>query len=85
MKGIIRRKIDDVLDAQDAKGLAEYGQLLDDVDVNAYDWKNETIAELADGMQYACKQIVELEKEVAILKAENTILRERLMKAEGNK
>ena len=47
----IKDRINKLLDQQNAKGLAEYGISLDDVDVNSYDWKNEMIMELIDALQ----------------------------------
>jgi len=62
----IKDRINKLLDQQNAKGLAEYGISLDDVDVNSYDWKNEMIMELIDALQYQTKEVIRLEKELKV-------------------
>ena len=60
----VRNVIDRVLDKQNAKGMATYGQTLDDCPDEAYDWKMMAIEELVDGIQYLAKENQRLEKEI---------------------
>ena len=60
----VRNIIDRVLDKQNAKGMATYGQTLDDCPDEAYDWKMMAIEELVDGIQYLAKENQRLEKKI---------------------
>ena len=60
----VREVIDRVLDKQNAKGMATYGQTLDDCPDEAYDWKMMAIEELVDGIQYLAKENQRLEKKI---------------------
>ena len=60
----VRKVIDRVLDKQNEKGMATYGQTLDDCPDEAYDWKMMAIEELADGIQYLAKENRMLEKQL---------------------
>ena len=60
----VRKVIDRVLDKQNAKGMATYGQTLDDCPDEAYDWKMMAIEELVDGIQYLAKENQRLEKKI---------------------
>ena len=64
----VRNVIDRVLDKQNAKGMATYGQTLDDCPDDDYDWNVMAIEELADGMQYLAKENQRLAKENLKLK-----------------
>ena len=64
----VRNVIDRVLDKQNAKGMATYGQTLDDCPDESYDWKMMAIEELADGIQYLAKENQMLEKQLRIEK-----------------
>ena len=64
----VRDVIDSVLDKQNAKGMATYGQTLDDCPDEAYDWKMMAIEELVDGIQYLAKENIRLNKELERLK-----------------
>ena len=60
----VRNVIDRVLDKQNAKGMATYGQTLDDCPDEAYDWKMMAIEELVDGIQYLAKENQRLERKI---------------------
>lgn len=60
----VRKVIDRVLDKQNEKGMATYGQTLDDCPDDSYDWKMMAIEELADGIQYLAKENQMLEKKL---------------------
>ena len=67
----VRSVIDRVLDKQNAKGMATYGQTLDDCPDEAYDWKMMAIEELVDGIQYLAKENLRLEKQIEQLNQQN--------------
>ena len=50
------------LHAQNSKGLAEYGQTIDDA--QGYDWTLEALSECVDAMQYMSRYMLELEAEI---------------------
>lgn len=52
--------IADLLDAQDEKGIAKYGKTIDDAE--DYDWNVMAMEEMADGLKYLVKRIVQLER-----------------------
>ncbi|MGN7287532.1 hypothetical protein ACTHP3_21675 [Shouchella rhizosphaerae] len=54
------------LHAQNSKGLAEYGQTIDDA--QGYDWTLEALSECVDAMQYMARYTLELEEENKRLK-----------------
>ena len=60
----VRNVIDRVLDKQNEKGMATYGQTLDDCPDEAYDWKMMAIEELVDGIQYLAKENQRLERKI---------------------
>ena len=64
----VRNVIDRVLDKQNAKGMATYGQTLDECPDEAYDWNVMAIEELVDGMQYLAKENLKLNKQLRIEK-----------------
>lgn len=53
--------IEDKLRDQNNKGLAEYGQTIDDA--QGYDWTTEALAECIDAMQYMARRMLEMEEE----------------------
>ncbi|WP_050748990.1 hypothetical protein [Shouchella clausii] len=55
------------LHAQNSKGLAEYGQTIDDA--QGYDWTLEALSECVDAMQYMARRMLEIEEENEKLKA----------------
>lgn len=65
----VREVIDRVLDKQNEKGMATYGQTLDDCPDDAYEWNVMALEEMADGMQYMAKENVRLRR---LLQAEKT-------------
>ena len=64
----VRNVIDRVLDKQNAKGMATYGQTLDDCPDESYDWNVMAIEELVDAIQYLAKENKRLNKELKRLK-----------------
>lgn len=60
----VREVINRVLDKQNAKGMATYGQTLDDCPDDAYEWNVMAIEELVDGMQYLAKENLRLNKQL---------------------
>lgn len=67
----IRDTINQWLDERDKKGVATYGEALDECNDDDYDWNIMIMEELLDGIQYAAKENIRLRKE-------NQKLRERL-------
>ncbi|PAF13667.1 hypothetical protein CHH59_12525 [Shouchella clausii] len=59
--------IEDKLRDQNNKGLAEYGQTIDDA--QGYDWMAEALSECVDAMQYMSRYMLELEAEIKRLKS----------------
>ncbi|MFP7288038.1 hypothetical protein SFC15_17625 [Shouchella clausii] len=55
------------LRAQNEKGIAEYGQTIDDA--QGYDWTLEALSECVDAMQYMSRYMLELEAEIKRLKS----------------
>lgn len=58
----VREVINRVLDKQNEKGMATYGQTLDDCPDESYDWNVMAIEELVDGIQYLAKENDRLNK-----------------------
>lgn len=58
--------VEDMLRAQNNKGLAEYGQTIDEA--QGYDWSLEALAECVDAMQYMARRMLEIEEENKKLK-----------------
>ncbi|MBU8598460.1 hypothetical protein KM908_20320 [Alkalihalobacillus clausii] len=54
------------LRAQNEKGIAEYGQSIDDAE--GYDWTLEALSECVDAMQYMARDMIELKEENERLK-----------------
>ncbi len=67
----VRKKINEWLDERDEKGVETYGQTLTECPDDAYNWNVMIMEELLDGIQYAAKENLRLQKE-------NKQLRERL-------
>lgn len=63
IKKAILSTIEQHIDAQQAKGLAKYGETIDGVSVDDYAWKNEIIEELIDALQYQQKEISKLQRD----------------------
>jgi len=66
----VRKLINKLLDERDAKGAETYGTPLDDA--VRYDWQDEVMAELLDGLQYQAKYILELKAKLKLLDNEGT-------------
>ena len=60
----VRNVIDRVLDKQNEKGMATYGQTLDDCPDEKYDWNVMAIEELVDAIQYLAKENLRLERKI---------------------
>lgn len=60
---IIRTTIDAWLDQAEARGWNTYGKSLEDAD-DGRDWNYEMICELIDALQYAAKQIHDLQEQL---------------------
>ena len=65
----IRDKINEWLDAAEARGMETYGKSLEEAN-DGRDWRDELIQELVDGLQYAAKEIKEITKLVEKLQEE---------------
>lgn len=65
----IKRKIIQILDEQEKKGIATYGKTLEDAKIDPitgeeYNWNTETIQELIDALQYQVKENMQLEEDL---------------------
>lgn len=59
------------LRAQNEKGIAEYGQTIDDA--QGYDWTPEALSECVDAMQYMARRMLEMEEENERLREETKV------------
>lgn len=64
IKQAVLETIEQHIDEQNAKGMANYGQSLDDSPVDAYDWQNMIIEEMIDALQYQQKEMKKLRGDV---------------------
>lgn len=55
--------IEQHINEQNAKGMKNYGQTLDECPADAYDWQNMIIEELIDALQYQQKEIKRIREE----------------------
>lgn len=62
IKQAVLSTIEEHIDKQNAKGMANYGQTLDDCPVEDYNWQNMIIEELIDALQYQQKEIGRLQQ-----------------------
>ncbi|TQS00076.1 hypothetical protein [Paenibacillus ottowii] len=58
----VTRRIIELLDKQNEKGLKKYGTTIDQVSDMAYDWKLMALEEAADLIQYLQKEVIRLER-----------------------
>ncbi|WP_090738453.1 hypothetical protein [Paenibacillus sp. Mc5Re-14] len=58
----VTRRIIELLDKQNEKGLKKYGTTIDQVSDMAYDWKLMALEEAIDLIQYQQKEIMRLER-----------------------
>lgn len=58
----ITKRIIELLQRQNAKGLEKYGHTLDDCPADKYDWKLMAMEELIDLVQYQQKEIIRMEQ-----------------------
>lgn len=63
IKKTILSTIEAHIDAQQAKGLAKYGETLDDAPTDSRNWQNEIIQELIDALNYQQKEISKLQRD----------------------
>lgn len=75
IKEAVLSTVSKAFDAQTEKGIAKYGQSLDDISVDAYDWNQMAAEEMIDGMQYQQMEIKKLKRMNRILEAENQKLK----------
>jgi chromosome segregation ATPase len=57
---VIKERILEILEKQNAKGLATYGHTLDDCPMDKYDWNHMALEELIDALQYMIKENLRL-------------------------
>ena len=53
----------EIVDKQDAKGLAKYGRSIDDAVDEEYDWNEMVVEECADAFKYLVRQNMKLSKQ----------------------
>ncbi|MFT9370128.1 hypothetical protein [Paenibacillus polymyxa] len=58
----VTRRIIELLDKQNEKGLKKYGTTIDQVSDMAYDWKLMALEEATDLIQYLQKEVIRLER-----------------------
>lgn len=58
----VTKRIIDLLDKQNEKGLRKYGSTIDQASDQYYDWKLMAMEEMADLIQYQQKEIMRLER-----------------------
>ncbi|WP_311078026.1 hypothetical protein [Paenibacillus polymyxa] len=58
----VTKRIIELLDKQNEKGLKKYGTTIDQVSDMAYDWKLMALEEAADLIQYLQKEVIRLER-----------------------
>ena len=75
-KHSILENIGNLIDQQNAKGFATYGQSLEDCPTEKYNWQNMLVEELIDGLQYQQKEIQRINTDKNIIFKD--ILQERL-------
>ncbi|UOQ93394.1 hypothetical protein MUO14_23995 [Halobacillus shinanisalinarum] len=69
----IKRRINVLLDEQEAKGIETYGQSLEDCPENDYDWNRMTMEELIDALQYQVKENIRLQNSIKIIKTKKGV------------
>lgn len=80
IKEQLLQSISEGIDEQNAKGLKNYNQTLDECPIEDYEWNIMQIEELIDANQYAIKQIIKLEAELKCMREENLRLRQTMDK-----
>ncbi len=78
IKEQLLQSISEGIDGQNAKGLKNYNQTLDECPVGDYEWNLMQVEELLDSNQYAVKEIKRLHAELTLAKAEILILRQTM-------
>lgn len=63
IKEAVLSTVEQLLEAQNAKGMKNYGQSLDDCPVDDYNWQSMINEELIDALQYQQKEIERLKKQ----------------------
>ncbi|MDY8095835.1 hypothetical protein UY456_22980 [Paenibacillus polymyxa] len=58
----VTKRIIELLDKQNEKGLKKYGTTIDQVSDMAYDWKLMALEEATDLIQYLQKEVMRLER-----------------------
>lgn len=75
---ITTQRVIDMLDAQNAKGVAKYGTTIDEAQDGSYDWRIMAMEEMIDGLQYQQKEIMRLESELVAEKETSALLAKQL-------
>lgn len=75
IKQAVLETIEQRLTEQTDKGIAKYGQSLDEVPVDAYNWNQMAAEEMTDGLQYQQMEIKKLRRLNSILEDENKKLK----------
>lgn len=75
IKQAVLETIEQRLTEQTDKGIAKYGQSLDEVPVDAYNWNQMAAEEMIDGLQYQQMEIKKLKRLNSILEDENKKLK----------
>lgn len=59
--------IGDLMDSQDIKGFSKYGLLLDDVEMDEYNWDHMAMEEMADCIKYLLVENFKLRRMIKIM------------------
>lgn len=79
-RGTVKKKIIEILDQRNKKGLETYGETIDECDPPTGNWRQEVIEEVVDALQYSVRQLCETEKLVEIQDNKNTYLTHMMRK-----
>lgn len=67
---VIKKKIIEILDQQEQKGITTYGHTLEDCPDEDYDWDIMALEELIDALQYQIKENIRLKRIIYQLQKE---------------
>lgn len=79
IKQAILSTIEAHIDEQQAKGLAKYGETIDGVSVDDYDWADEAMEEMIDLLQYQQKRIMKLQRDIKTAELHSEMYRSKYM------
>ena len=74
IKAAVLSTIEQHIDQQNAKGMKNYGQTLDDCPVEDYSWQNMIIEELIDALQYQQKEMKRLNLQYELQKTQTELM-----------